>query len=654
MKNLRSLILLMLILIGGQSCNDDDVFDIQKESEQTTESLSNDDTSNSNYQTTNLTNIDNCTDEIEQDYVNLGMRSYIKKVIDDQIPESEFENHGRPFYSSIITTVVTNDQNDSYAVSIVPFIDEDKGNAKSIMIFNAYSEGSGYVFFNRNEIKKSEPFSFTFDLEGETIVKSKNDFLEIFNLFDYYYNCENQLASNSRFDPWDWLRRLFIKCPSFGNSGSGFLDCLEGIFGGGNSGGINITFIHGFDIGFPWGDGEGGMSGFPPNIVGGGNNGPLNPSFLDAILILQMNCESGEGSIDGAGIDNGIIEDDILSPTALAIHEKWCYYKDKCLDDEFMGVQPLAPPINLNGNYYGNPYYQWGEYFSSNSELFVDIINTKYGCVDFDELELVECIDEKYNLFIDAFDLNLTEDEEKAIKKTTKESGECGDNFEEDALSILFLSELSKTPSSSTEIDLANTFINCFGAADANGNYVDCAQAGNSTFELTLYADQPNPGNRDPFSGNPITGIDVGHTFLSVSTNYGGSQKNITYGFYPSTAVDLNHTNVLMSIYDDSEHEYSTSVTMNLSCTEFNLVLSNSLNATSNNYDLNNYNCTDFGIEIANSVNLGVLDTTSPWVYLGETYGNSSNPGDLGEDIRFLTNGSVNTTGGTAPSTNCN
>ena len=60
------------------------------------------------------------------------------------------------------------------------------------------------------------------------------------------------------------------------------------------------------------------------------------------------------------------------------------------------------------------------------------------------------------------------------------------------------------------------------------------------------------------------------------------------------------------------------------------------------------------GIQIANSVNLGVTDTSSPWIYLGKSYGNSSNPGDLGEDIKNLNNANINSNGGTAPSTHCN
>lgn len=38
----------------------------------------------------------------------------------------------------------------------------------------------------------------------------------------------------------------------------------------------------------------------------------------------------------------------------------------------------------------------------------------------------------------------------------------------------------------------------------------------------------------------------------------------------------------------------------------------------------------------------------------GITHGSSSNPGDLGEDIKNVTAGEINSMGGIAPATNCN
>lgn len=163
-----------------------------------------------------------------------------------------------------------------------------------------------------------------------------------------------------------------------------------------------------------------------------------------------------------------------------------------------------------------------------------------------------------------------------------------------------------------------------------------------------------SPGDRSPFSGNPLFSIDVGHTFVSFSTNHNGSESNLTFGFYSSEEVDLDNPVVPMAIDDDGNHEYSASVTIELSCEDFNQALIVSIAASEQDYNLNEYDCTDYGITVANSVGVGVEDTTSPWVFMGRTHGRSSKPGDLGEDIKNVLKGEINSTGGTAPITNCN
>jgi hypothetical protein len=204
------------------------------------------------------------------------------------------------------------------------------------------------------------------------------------------------------------------------------------------------------------------------------------------------------------------------------------------------------------------------------------------------------CMDEAQN-FIETYGLDMTVEQLESLVGGFGSHCTDQDDFDNHVLDQLFKIELSKKPSGGKVINLGNEFKNCFGNPDSNGNYIDCSQTGNATFYLTLFAEQPKPGSRDPYSGNPITGIDVGHTFISLSTNYGGNQKTISFGFYPSTEVDLTNTTVPMSIYDDGGHDFSVSATIQLSCSQFNQVLINSVNATTNNYDLNNFNCTDYG-----------------------------------------------------------
>ena len=259
------------------------------------------------------------------------------------------------------------------------------------------------------------------------------------------------------------------------------------------------------------------------------------------------------------------------------------------------------------------------------------------------------------NTFISNYNLDLTQEQKDEILYNSNVS--CGDDdqekFEEEALDIIFNNTSFKEPGVKS-INLNSVFSNCFGEPDESGNYIDCSSVDNGAyFTFTLYSDQPIDDSRKPYSGSPVLGnLYAGHTFISFSTNYSGEDKTITFGFYPVVAVNNNNLIVPSKIGDDSDHKYTSSVTLNLSCDDFNNALNNSKVESLNNYDLNNYNCTDYGINIANSIGLGVNDTESSLEWKGRTLGKASNPGDLGEDIKLLNNG--NGDNGNAPKTNCN
>jgi hypothetical protein len=225
-------------------------------------------------------------------------------------------------------------------------------------------------------------------------------------------------------------------------------------------------------------------------------------------------------------------------------------------------------------------------------------------------------------------------------------------DFEDCVLQKIFAKELSKKPSG-LPINLKETFEKCFGLQKPNGDFIDCSTSGSSTFQLTLFAQQPIPGSRSPYAGDPISGIDVGHTFISLVQNNGGVEHRVAFGFYPSSVVNNENKEAPMVIIDDSGHTYSSSVTISLNCNQFNSALNNALSESNLKYHIETYNCTDYGIQVSNSVGLGVNDTTSPWIYSGKTYGNLSNPGDLGEDIKLTPGGSINSTGGKSPFTKC-
>lgn len=182
-------------------------------------------------------------------------------------------------------------------------------------------------------------------------------------------------------------------------------------------------------------------------------------------------------------------------------------------------------------------------------------------------------------------------------------------------------------------------------------DYLDCFDQ-NSQGEVTIYVDQPNPGTRDTwFDMDPsVFGVEpnVGHTFISIT------QGDITrvLGFYPKEGVqpgvDPNSISVLIN---DSGHSFDISITFEINGTQMNSLL-NFLSNYNSNYNLDSYNCTDFGIGAARKCGINLPDTQGSW-----PFGGGNNPGDLGEDIRSLTdNEKINKKGGNAKSNNgdCN
>ncbi|MEM9544686.1 MAG: hypothetical protein AAGA77_01865 [Bacteroidota bacterium] len=172
---------------------------------------------------------------------------------------------------------------------------------------------------------------------------------------------------------------------------------------------------------------EGNVSD-PIGLIPGGSDTDLNPFYFENITMLQNCVFAGEDDIDLDGEVGGINEG-----LAGELCESWNYYKKRCLSDEFDGAPLLSMPYDQQPNYQNNPYYIWGSYSATNPGLFDEIMNMEYGCVTSDELELVECISDKYDVFIEQYNLELSESEEKALKSGLKNSGECGVDFEEDA-----------------------------------------------------------------------------------------------------------------------------------------------------------------------------------------------------------------------------
>lgn len=262
----------------------------------------------------------------------------------------------------------------------------------------------------------------------------------------------------------------------------------------------------------------------------------------------------------------------------------------------------------------------------------------------------------KATKFLNTSELQLSFDELSALLFGTGIPCNIQEEFNAFAWDIIFRTYFSKEPGT-VKINLAHALEVCFGTPDQNGDYIDCNSTGNSTFSFTLYVEQPNPGTRDAFSGTPgiRPSFEIGHTNISLSTNYGGTDKTLTFGYYPANGVDPDNPSSPMGIFFDGGHNYHVSLTMDLTCGQFNDVINASINASNTDYHVGDYNCTDYGIVVANSVGAGIVEVLTPVIYEGKNYGTLSNPGDLGEDLKSNTNGTlnINNSGDSAPESTC-
>ena len=164
-----------------------------------------------------------------------------------------------------------------------------------------------------------------------------------------------------------------------------------------------------------------------------------------------------------------------------------------------------------------------------------------------------------------------------------------------------------------------------------------------STF--TVFVDQPGSGgDRDPFE-LVNDEIDVGHAFWKYEVSYPEHVlrqevsffANKTMGYYPATSVKpLSPSAAGCLVIPDDSHldAYEVEKTWQISLENLMRGLDYARNLHSNpgRYDLNNNNCTDAAIAAGAAVGVVVPATRGTW-----PLGGGSNPGDLGEDLRGLT-----------------
>jgi len=339
---------------------------------------------------------------------------------------------------------------------------------------------------------------------------------------------------------------------------------------------------------------------------------------MDLLVRRLKNCSLDPNDVDPNG--GGNVNQD---PADKAFCTDWLSYQAECL-----------PDFNTNED-----YDTWASFYFNYPSLFESTISNSSLCLDEGEFEC-------YAALIDfdiKHELNLTQQEGNII---LEEVTTCGEGFEEEATLVLFTMKCAQEASSEEAINLEEKMIECFGD-------INCYDAQNSEFSITLYAEQPVSNSRDNWSGHPLLdNIRVGHTFLELKSLHNYESNNLVFGFYPKWDASIRSGAIPMEIRDDGREPYTVAVTIELTCEEFQEAIAKSLEATQEDYKLKDYNCTSYGIEVANSVGLGVAYTKSPWIFGNTTFGVSVNPGDLGEDIKLLTEGEI-TLGGIAPKSNC-
>jgi hypothetical protein len=166
-------------------------------------------------------------------------------------------------------------------------------------------------------------------------------------------------------------------------------------------------------------------------------------------------------------------------------------------------------------------------------------------------------------------------------------------------------------------------------------DYIKCFNGSlNATYTVTLCVAQPILGERDSYS-SAMSGVNVGHTFLTFQQNEGGVVTTRSMGFYPNGIVTPGEPRAFGSLNNDQGHIYNVSLTYTTTGTQFMNILNSFSNGNTVNYDLNTNNCTTWALSALSAGGINVNTTPGSW-----PFGGGDDPGDLGEDIRNMPVGS--------------
>ena len=144
---------------------------------------------------------------------------------------------------------------------------------------------------------------------------------------------------------------------------------------------------------------------------------------------------------------------------------------------------------------------------------------------------------------------------------------------------------------------------------------------------LIVYVDQPLPGSDEPFT---ITGR-MGHVFISLEQTQASGVIRRFIGFHPGSKVNpFGKKSAPSTLANDHGKNYDLFLPITLSVQQFQNVIS-AVSSYPPLYDLEKYNWTDFAIDIAQSAGIQLPRSSGWWIF-----GQGSNPGRFGEDLRHL------------------
>lgn len=170
-------------------------------------------------------------------------------------------------------------------------------------------------------------------------------------------------------------------------------------------------------------------------------------------------------------------------------------------------------------------------------------------------------------------------------------------------------------------------------------NYLKCLTSSQGA-QITIYVDQPVANSTATHNGG-----DVGHAWFSITQTINGTSYTRMIGFYPNGIAIPPSPTTSGQIKDDSGRSYDVSLTMNVSASQLQNLLT-LVSAPPSQYDLDDFNCTDYVIFGFSLMGITLPDTQGTW-----PGGGGSNPGNFGQDLRNYTGNysSKNTSGGTCP-----